>query len=35
MKLDAGAEIKVAELDRGDAVAVHAEDVLRLEVPRE
>ena len=33
VELDAGAEIEVAKLDRGEAVAVHAQDVLRLKVP--
>ena len=33
MKLDAGAEVKVAQLHRGEAVGVHAQNVLWLEVP--
>ena len=32
VELYAGAEIKVTELDRNEAVAVHAEDVLGLQV---
>ena len=32
VELDPGAEVEVAELDRGERVPVHAENVLRLEV---
>ena len=33
VELDAGAEVKVAQLHRGEAVGVHAQNVLWLEVP--
>jgi len=32
MKLDAAAQVEVAELDRRDGVAVHAQHILRLQV---
>ena len=32
VKLDAAAQVKVAELDRRDGVGVHAEHILRLQV---
>ena len=33
MELDAGAQVKVAQLDRSELVAVDTEHVLRLQVP--
>ena len=33
MELDAGAQVKVAQLDRSELVTVHTEHVLRLQVP--
>ena len=32
VELDARAEVEVAEFDRRETVAVHAEDVLRLQI---
>jgi hypothetical protein len=32
MKLNAAAQVEIAELDRRDGVAVHAKHILRLQV---
>ena len=32
VELDAGAKVEVAEFDRSETVAVHTEDVLRLQI---